>query len=132
MSLLTREQLLAKRDRVIRDVHIPELGGDVKIRALKSAEITGWHASLLDPKNGEPSIKLQKQASERLVAISVVNENGTLLFGKDDLEALNNLENSIVGRIAAAATELNGIDNEDFEELVGNSAGTPADTQPTE
>ena len=132
MSLLTKEQLLAKRERVFKEIPIPELGSSVRIRALKSAEITGWQASLLDPKTGEPSIKLQKQARERLVAISVVNENGTLLFGKDDLEALNNLENSIVGRIAAAATELNGIDNEDFEELVGNSAGTPADTQSSE
>lgn len=127
LSLLTKEQLLAKRERRYVEVPIPELGGSVQIRSLKSAEITGWQASLLDPKTGEPCIKRQKQSRERLVALSVVDENKCLLFGKDDLEKLNGLENSIIGRIAVAAQELNGIDNEDYEETLGNSEGTPED-----
>lgn len=127
LSLLTKEQILAKRDRATRYVELPEIGGSVKIRALKSAELSGWQASLLDPRTGEPCIKRQKQARERLVAISVIDENGNLIFGKDDLESLNRLENSVIGRIATAAKEINGIDNEDYEEAVGNSEGTPAD-----
>lgn len=130
--LLTKEQLLAKRERTYKNVPIPELGGEVRIRSLKSSEITGWQASLLDPKTGEPCIKRQKQARERMVALSLVDGHGNMLCNSDDLATLNGLENSIIARIAIAAGELNGIDNEDFEELVGNSEGTPADTQPTE
>ena len=126
-SLLTKEQLLAKCERRYKDFAIPG-GGKVRIRSLKSAEIAGWQASLLDPKTGEPCIKRQKTARERLVAVSVVDENGVPIFGKDDLEALNGLDNAVIGKIAAEVTEFNGIDTEYLEETVGNSNGTPDGT----
>lgn len=135
--LLTKEQLLAKRERRFREVQIPELEGAVRIRSLKSAEITAWQASLLDPKTGKPCIKRQKTGRERLVAISVVDEYGNPMLGKDDLETLNGLDNSVIGRIAAAATDFNGIeDDEDGEDAlddaVGNSKGTSDDSSPTD
>lgn len=127
LSLLTKEQILAKRERRYKDVPIPELGGSIRIRSLKAAEISAWQASMLDPKTGEPCVKRQKQGRERLVAISAVNDNGTLMFSKDDLESLNQIENSIVGRIAVESQKFSGIDQDDYEEILGNSEGTPAD-----
>lgn len=126
MSLLTKEQLFAKKGRTFREFEIPG-GGTVRIRSLKSAEISGWQASMLDPKTGEPCIKRQKQSRERLVALSLVDENDVPIIGKDDLAQLDQLPNSIIGKIAVEAQELNGIDNDEYEEILGNSEGTPAD-----
>lgn len=128
MSLLTKEQLLEKRTRKTVEVEIPELDGSVKIRALRSKEITSWQTSMMD-KHGNPDVKRLKESRERLVMLSVVDDNGNLVFGRDDLEALNNLENSIIDRIAVAAHDLNGIEGTEFEQAVGNSNGTPEDTQ---
>lgn len=128
MSLLTKEQLLAKRERKYREVDIPELGGHVRIRSLKSKEITTWQTSMMD-KHGNPDVKRIKESRERLVMLSVVDDSGNLVFGRDDLESLNNLENSIIDRIAVAAHDLNGIDETDYEAALGNSSGTQEDTQ---
>jgi|GEM_PF-3396406 len=126
LSLLTKEELFAKKGRAFRVVELPG-GGTVRIRSLKSAEISGWQASMLDPKTGEPCIKRQKQSRERLVALSLVDDNGTPIIGKEDLPELDQLPNSIIGKIAVAAQELNGIDGDDSEDILGNSEGTPAD-----
>ena len=117
MSFLTKELLLSKRERKIKKVLLPELGHDefIFVRSLKSAEITGWQASMLNPKTGEPSIKLQKQSRERLVMLAACDDSGNPIFGREDLEALNSLENSIIGRIAVAIQELCGIGDDDFE-----------------
>jgi len=128
LSLLTKEQLLEKRTRKTIEVQIPELDGAVKIRALKSKEITTWQTSMMD-KHGNPDVKRLKESRERLVMLSVVDDNGNLVFGRDDLEALNNLENSIIDRIAVAAHDLNGIEGTEFDQAVGNSSGTPEDTR---
>ena len=117
MSFLTKELLLSKRERKIKKVMLPEMGTDeyIFIRSLKSAEITGWQASMLNPKTGEPSIKLQKQSRERLVMLAACDESGNPIFGREDLEALNGLENSIIGRLTIAIQELCGIGDDDLE-----------------
>lgn len=123
MSLLTKEQLFAKKGRTFHEFDLPG-GGTVRIRSLKSAEISSWQASMLDPKTGEPCIKRQKQSRERLVALSLVDENGTLIVSRDDLSQLDQLPNSIIGKIAVEAQKLNGIDQEEYEDILGNSEGT--------
>lgn len=129
--LLSREQLLKRRPRRTTVVEVPELGGSVTLRALTEGERSRYEMSFLN-KKGVPRADLVEQARARLIVESAVDEQGNLLFGPDDVEALYQLDASITARLYDEARKLSGFEESDIESLAKNSVTPLAGDSPTD
>ena len=119
MTVLSGKDLLGgglvlKTERV----PVPELGdgAEVIVREMTAAAREHYSEGLLiedpdDPdESGAPKRKPRiGQMYARLVAFSVVNEDGELQFSESHVEKLAELPATVVERIAAAAGRVSGI-----------------------
>ena len=105
--MLTREQILARKPKR-REVDVPEWGGRVTIQALTVAA-----AQAITAEDG----------IVELVVASVVNEDGSPTFSREDRDELRRLELGPCKRIADAVIEFNGMSRKVVEELAENLKG---------
>lgn len=121
MSLLTREQILGAKLATLT-VPCPEWGGEVKVQALTLAERIEYEDHLTD-KDREWRLKL--------VAASVVDDDGKRLFTMDDVTALSEKDWAVILRIAQAAEQLSKIGRVQVEQAAENLARGRAGASPT-
>lgn len=61
-----------------------------------------------------------------LVALTVVDDEGNRVFGDDDIDAINaNLGSRVIKTIYAKAAKLSGLEDDEAQEMLGNSEATP-------
>ena len=115
-DLITREAFFAKRSLPRETVHIPELGGDVIVQGLTGKQRDQYEASCVQTKNGQRTFNLL-DARAKLIALSVVNEDGKRFFEGSDVAGISAMPAAIVDRIFAVAQRLSGITQQDVEDL---------------
>ena len=120
MALLTKEAILAADDLPSEIVPVPEWGGEVKVRSISGKERDGLEAAISAGKKVDLS-----NIRARLVALSVVGEDGKPLFAPADVEALGGKSAKALDRVFDVAQRLSGLRKEDVEDLVKNSASGP-------
>lgn len=128
MTMLTREQILAADDLPSEIVEVPEWGGSVRVRTLTGRERDTMGAALMGS-SGKPNFA---EFDRRLVAASMVDENGNPLFGQDEIEALGRKSSLALQRVAAVAQRLNGITEAKIEAAAGNSVSGQSDGSSTD
>ncbi len=107
--MLTKEEVLAARGRLKTEtLAIPELGGEILVSELTSAE-----AETLDAANypalPDGSVKYKVEGHEARWIIATVRDGyGAALFAPADEQAVRALPHSIARRIIEAAKRLNG------------------------
>lgn len=113
---LTKEQILAASDVTIKTVDVPEWGGSVAVRSVSAKGravfeniFTEW---------GKGNIEL---AYPKILALTLCDEQGNLLFSESEAEALGNKNGTVAGRLVKAAFEINGIGGAATEQAKGNS-----------
>jgi hypothetical protein len=117
MPLLTKEQILARKGELPREtLPVPELGGDVIVRALSAKERDDYEASSLRRKGNRFEQNLANVRA-RLVVRAVLNEDGSRMFTDDDADSLGEIIGSAIDRIYDKAAKLSGITKDDAEEL---------------
>jgi len=116
---LTRDEILKADDIEIEEVEVPEWGGSVYVRGLTAEQRDQYEQSLIVRKGKKSDINLVN-ARARLVALTVVDENGDSLFTLADAEALGQKSAAALQRVFEVAQRLSGLTEEDVEELVGN------------
>jgi len=117
-----REQILALRSRRrVESVKTPH--GEVYVRELSARERDYYEASLVRDRG---KIDL-KGATARLLGLVLCDRDGTALFGPDDADSLNDLPASFVAPVLDVARRLNGWEEREFEELVGELKKTSND-----
>lgn len=124
MAILTKAQILAAPDLVTELVPVPEWGGEVLVRSLTGTARDQYEADflLIDTSRGKPSYDMDlENARARLVALSVVDESGTLIFSDDDVIELGKKSASALDRVYAASKRISGLSDDDVEELRKNS-----------
>ena len=133
-KLLTRDQILGSHDLPVEDVEIPEWHGTVRVRGMTVAERNAWEQSntrTFKGRNGQLVTEANPAAiatfRQRLVARSVVDDAGNLLFSDADVAALERKSSSAIARIVTVANRLSGVTREVTEELEGNSSATEAE-----
>lgn len=126
MALLTKEQILKVKDIETRTVSVPEWGGDVLVRGMTGIERDAFEAKILDQSGKKTKVNLQN-ARARLVAITVVDENGNRLFTENEIVLLGTKSATALSRVYDVAASLSGISDDDIEELLGNSEATTGD-----
>jgi hypothetical protein len=125
MSLLTKEEILQAEDLPTEDVEVPEWGGTVRVRTLKGYERDKFEESITD-QQGKTTRVIAEHLRAKLVALSVVDEDGTRLFDEQDVRRLSGKSAKALDRVFAVAQRLSGISNDDVEELVKNSSDGPS------
>lgn len=118
-TLLSRADLLQKRERRTQRVEIPELGGFVIVRSMSALE-RGKFESYFQTRSGGTAPERLAKAREMLVVSTCVDEQGNKLFTPEDVQALGEQDVAILERICVVAKKLSSISEADIETLVGN------------
>lgn len=105
MTLLTRDNILAVELKTER-VKVPELGGEVIVAEMTGLAREEYEGLIFD---GKGKIAADKSLRACLVACTVVDEAGELLFTKADVDALSRKSAQALQRIYAVAERLNGL-----------------------
>lgn len=117
---LNREAILAAEDLPRELVEVPEWGGAVYVRALTGAERDQFEASIVEQRGRDVRMNM-RNIRAKLVALTVVDEDGQRIFTDDDVAALGGKSAAALDRLFAVAQRLSGLSKEDVEELAKNS-----------
>ena len=123
MAILNMKQILSADDLESQTMTIPEWGGEVIIRTMTEAERSKIEASVIQQNGSNQSVNMERYKVKVVVA-SLVDEEGKRLFTQKNIDALRQKSARPINRIVNAAQKLNGISDDDVEELMGNSNET--------
>lgn len=126
-KLLGRDQILKVNDISTEDVPVLEWGGAVRVKGLTGAERNDFEASMVQGKGKNASVNI-KNATAKLVALTIIDEEGNLIFKPADVEALGKKSGKALSRVYEVSARLSGITEEDMEELTKNSESSPNDS----
>lgn len=119
MAILTREQILSADDITKEVVEVPAWGGEVIVKSLTGKERDQFEASMVTGKGKNVQANLVN-ARAKLVALSLVNEDGKRLFNQGDIEALGAKSADALNKVFEVARRLSGLSEEDIKELTEN------------
>ena len=125
-AYLGRDDILKASSLKTEDVEVPEWGGVVRVRELRGRERDEWEASLA-VQRGQKMVPDVANMRAKLVARSVVDDDGEPVFSQQDVNALGELSAAALDRVFEVASRLSGLNPADLEEM-GKASGTgPAD-----
>jgi hypothetical protein len=134
-GLLTRESILGFDDRKYCYVAVPEWGGRVKLRTMMGSERDDFELALLEQKRAGKRTTFEtnlKNIRAKLVAYCICDELGARLFADTDVTALGRKSGTALDRVYEAARKLNGMTEEEIEELAKNSESGPTEDSATD
>lgn len=114
----TREQALGCDDMQAGRVPVPEWGegAEVIVRSMTAEERDDWEVKCI----GAGESRDIRNFRAKLVAYVVVDEDGKRVFTDADIPALGKKNSAAIDRIATKAMKLNGMAQQDLEELAKN------------
>jgi hypothetical protein len=116
---LSRDQILEAADLTTQVVAVPEWGGDVIVSGMTGEMRDAWEQSLVIADGGKARTNMENIRA-RLVAATVVDAQGNRLFTDKDVAMLGRKSSAALERVCKVAQRLNGLTNEDVEQLKGN------------
>lgn len=116
MAILSKEQILAADDNKTQVVEVPEWGGEVIIGTMSGYARDRFESSVMG-RNGGMNMQ---NIRAKLVAATVIDEDGNLVFNEKDIASLGRKSCAALDRVFAAAQKLNAIADEDIEDLAKN------------
>ena len=120
--MLSRDQILNATDLKTIDVPVPEWGGSVTVRTISGAERDAWEASIVGENRKLDTVNLRA----RFCALVIVDDQGQRIFNDLDAQLLGRKSAKALSRVFEAGQKLNGIRDEDVEELAKNSGAAPS------
>jgi len=132
-KFLTKAEILAQDDLKTEDVQVPEWGmAWVRVRTLNASERDHFEASTV-VRNGKKTTTNFENIRARLCLLCMVDpETGERLFQEEDTFPLGGKSAAALDRIFTVAQRLNGLRDEDVEELAKNSSAGQPDDSPTD
>lgn len=126
---LTKAEILAKDDLVTEDVFVPEWDAWVKVRSLQANERDSFEASTV-VRNGKKVTTNLANIRARLCLLCIVDEDGNRVFQDEDTYPLGGKSAAALDRIFTVAQRLNGLRDEDVDELAKNSSADQSEDSP--
>jgi hypothetical protein len=114
--MLTKEEILSKADLKRVVVKVPEWGDAVTIQEM-SARLRVQFETTLD--ENDPLLR------EKLVAMSVIDQDGSLMFTLDEAAQLAEKNYKAIKRISDAVLKLSRIRAAEVEDAEANFTATP-------
>jgi len=123
MAILTKEAICKVNDLPTEVVSVPEWGGEVIVKTMSGIERDAYEMDVyslaMEKKKDDRNIPENIRA--KLCAATMVNEKGNLLFSDaDDIKKLGQKSARALSRVFGIARKLNGIGDEDLEDLEKN------------
>ena len=106
---LTKDQILEANDLQSEPVTVPEWGGDVLVRTMTGADRDAFEASMITTLPDGTRKPNMANMRAKLVALTVVDSAGDLVFGVSDVDRLALKSASALERVFAAAQRINGL-----------------------
>jgi hypothetical protein len=127
MALLTRAQIDTAPDRIFEDVEVPEWGGTVRLLALSGTERDAYEASMVRVgTTGKVAGVNLLDASARLLAKCIVDEDYQRLYTDKEVQALGSRNGKVIKRLYARAQKISGLGKDAVEDAAGNSEPAPS------
>lgn len=123
---LTKEMILEADDLSSVKVDVPEWNGYLYVRSMTGAERDMFESSLIEQRGKSRKMNMANVRA-KLVTLVATDEEGNRLFTNRDVEALGKKNAKALDRIFTEARKLNGISDEDIEELTKELEDNPFD-----
>jgi len=121
MSLLTKEQIFAAKDIQTEDVDLTKWwGGSVRLKSLTGHGRDNFEQKCVNRRKGKDNMDL-RGLKVALLALTIVDTDGKLMFTEKELHALNNKAAAPINLLFEKAQEMNGLGEDIVKELEGNS-----------
>lgn len=128
---LSKAEILGQNDLKYEDVQVPEWGGAwVRVRSMSASERDRFEAGTVQ-RNGRNVTTNLEHIRARLCIACVVDENGERIFQEEDTFPLGSKSAAALDRIFTVAQRLNGLREEDVNELAANFPANPNGDSPT-
>lgn len=127
---LTRQQLDAVNDLKTKDVEVPEWGGTVRLRELSAKDRSLIEATTIGARGQGVEIRVEafKTLKQRVVAASLIDDNGNRLYKENEVGFLAQKSGQVVERLFQIVQDLSGMTEEAVKDAEGNSEGTGTDS----
>lgn len=122
--LLNRDMILKASHLRTEEVAVPEWGGSVLVRELNGRQRDEWEASLA-VQRGRQMVPDVANMRAKLVARTVVGDDGEPVFTQQDVAALGELSAAALDRVFEVASRLSGLNPDDLEDMAKNSGTAP-------
>ena len=122
-KILSKSDIIAAQDLQTQEVPVPEWGGSVRVRSLTGTERDAFETCLVKVVDGK-RVPDMDNLRAKLLAATLVDENGTPLFSVADVGDLSDLGSksaAALDRIFGVAQRLNGMAADSVEVAVKNS-----------
>lgn len=124
MPVLDREAILQADDIKIEPVEVPEWGGTVLVKGMTGAERDRFETAMIENPGKSSKVNLRDMRA-KLCSLTIVNENGKLLFTPADIKELTKKSALALQRVFEVARDLSGIGDDDVEELTEGLEDVP-------
>ncbi len=116
MTILSKKDIFDSEDTTTKTINIPEWNGDVIIATMSGFARDRFESSVLGKNGGMNTANIRA----KLVAASVVDEKGKLMFTEDDIAKLGKKSCTALDRIFNEAQKLNALGDQEIKELAKN------------
>lgn len=123
---LSRDDILGAKDIVIEEVEVPGWGGSVYVKGMTGFERDRFESAILQQRGKSQGVNMINIRA-KLVAASVCEEDGKLLFSQKDITELGKKSAASLQIVFDLASRLSGITEEDVEELSEELEENPSD-----
>ena len=106
---LTKDQILEAHDLITESVTVPEWGGDVLVRTMTGADRDAFESSMITTLADGTRKPNMANLRAKLVALTVVDQTGNLVFGITDVDRLALKSAAALERVFAASQRINGL-----------------------
>lgn len=116
---LTAADILKNDDTLREKVFVPEWGGFVYVSTMSGTAKDMYESLCLEYVGGKMKQK-EGNIRAKLIAASVTDEAGNLMFKASQVEALGKKSARALDRVFEVASRLNAVTNDDVKELAKN------------
>lgn len=131
MGALSRTAIIAAQDIRRQRVEVPEWDGYVFVQVMTAAERNAFDQSVITIGADGKRVTSLDNFRLKLVGRCLVDDNGKLCFGPDELDDLAAKNGAVISRLADIALEFNGMAAGSVEDATKNSAPGPSASSPS-
>ena len=123
--LLSKDQILAAQDRRETVVEVPEWGGQIRLMEMSGADRAAYLSSIFKygtNEKGEVTVEGDPtNADAKLLARTIVDEDGNRVFSEEDIIALGQKNGLVLDRLSTEANKLNALTPTAVDDATGKS-----------
>ncbi len=122
---LSRDDILGAKDIEIEQIEVPGWGGSVFVKSMTGFERDRFEGAIVQQRGKNQGVNMVNIRA-KLVAASVCDEDGKLLFSQKDITELGKKSAASLQIVFDLASRLSGITEKDVEELAEEMEENPS------